>query len=167
MLANEILKLGTDIYIEDMNMQGLAKRSKNTEISEKTGKYKRKKRFGKSIGNHAPAMLVNILNNKLSYIDREICKVNTYETRLSQLNHLTGEYEKHELSDRWKVIGKYNVQRDLYSAFLLSHMKTQNEMDIDACYDDFDNFMLFHDAKIDELRKQKHDGYIFPSCMGL
>lgn len=167
MLANEILKLGTDIYIEDMSMQGLAKRSKKTEISEKTGRYKRKKRFGKSIGNHAPAMLINILNNKLSYMDREICKVNTYETRLSQLNHLTGEYEKHGLSDRWKVIGKYNVQRDLYSAFLLSNMKTQNEVDIDACFDNFNSFMTYHDVKIDELRKQKHDGMKFPSCMGI
>lgn len=166
-LANEILELGTDIYIEDMNMQGLAKRSKKTEISENTGRYKRKKRFGKSVGNHAPAMLINILNNKLSYMDKQLCKVSTYETRLSQLNHLTGEYEKHDLSYRWKVIGKYNVQRDLYSAFLLSHMKTQKEVDIDACYDDFDNFMIKHNAKIDELRKQKHDGHIFPSCMGI
>lgn len=167
MLANKILKLGTDIYIEDMNIQGLAKRSKKTEISEKTGKYKRKKRFGKSISNHAPAMLITIVNNKLSYMEKEVCKVNTFDTRLSQLNHLTGEYEKHDLSDRWKIIGKDNVQRDLYSAFLLSHMATQKEVDINACFDDFNNFMIYHDNKISELRKQKHDGKKFPSCMGI
>lgn len=166
-LAKEILKLGTDIYVEDVNIQSWAKRSKKTEISDKTGRPKRKKRFGKSVANHAPGMLLTILNNKLSYMDREICKVSTYETRLSQLNHLTGEYEKHDLSDRWKNIGTDNVQRDLYSAYLLSNMKTQREVDIDVCFDNFKNFMTYHDAKIDELRKQKHDGKKFPSCMGI
>lgn len=166
-LANEILKLGTDIYVEDISIQAWAKRLKKTEISDKTGRYKRKKRFGKSVANHAPGMLLIILNNKLSYMDREICKVNINETRLSQLNHLTGEYEKYELSDRWKSIGADNVQRDLYSAYLLSNMKTQKKVDIDACYDNFENFMTYHDAKIDELRKQKHDGMKFPSCMGI
>ena len=166
-LANRILSLGSDIYIEDMNIQGLAKRSQKTEISETTGTYKRKKRFGKSVSNHAPFMLMTIINNKLKVIERDICKVSTYDTKLSQLNHITGEYIKPLLSERWKEIGGHSVQRDLYSAFLLAHMETQNTVDIDGCFDDFAQFIINHDKTIQSLRKEKQEGRQFPSCMGI
>lgn len=41
-LANEILALGDTFYVEDMNFQALAKRSKKTEKND-NGKYKKKK----------------------------------------------------------------------------------------------------------------------------
>lgn len=62
MLVNEVLETcGTNIRSEKMSYKGLQKRSKNTEKSEKTGKYKRKKRFGGSILNHAPSLFLQIL----------------------------------------------------------------------------------------------------------
>ncbi|MGW9607706.1 RNA-guided endonuclease TnpB family protein, partial [Heyndrickxia sporothermodurans] len=54
-LANRLLELGDTFYIETMNFKALQKRKKETEVSVKTGKYKRKKRFGKSLGHRAPA----------------------------------------------------------------------------------------------------------------
>src|SRR5690606_30421154 len=48
-LANHILSLGLDIRVDTMNFKGLQSRAKKTEVSEKTGRYKRKKRFGKSL----------------------------------------------------------------------------------------------------------------------
>ena len=49
-LANHLLSLGDRFYVEDMEWPSLTHRAKKTEISEKTGRYKRKKRFGKSVG---------------------------------------------------------------------------------------------------------------------
>ena len=56
-LANYIISLGNNIFVEQMNFSGLQKRAKNTEKNNK-GKFKRKKRFGKSLANRAPAMLL-------------------------------------------------------------------------------------------------------------
>ena len=65
-LANKIISLGDTIYVEKMNFQGLAKKSTKTEKNDK-GRFKRKKRFGKSIANRAPSMLLEIIDRKLSY----------------------------------------------------------------------------------------------------
>lgn len=62
-LANDILAMGNQIYIEPMNYKGLQKRAKETQVDEK-GRYKKKKRFGKSLANKAPAMFVTILKTK-------------------------------------------------------------------------------------------------------
>lgn len=91
-LAKEIIGYGENIYIENMNYQALAKKSKKTEISEKTGKCKKKKRFGKSIGIHAPAQLISIIETKLSYDNRTLIKVDNKAIKASQFNHITGEY---------------------------------------------------------------------------
>lgn len=66
-LANQILEMGDEIKVETMNFKGLKKKAKNTEISEKTGKFKNKKRFWKSLANRAPAMLLEIIDRKLGY----------------------------------------------------------------------------------------------------
>ncbi len=49
-----------------MNFRALAKQTKETKINAK-GKFQRKKRFGKSIGSYAPAMLIAIIDRKLKY----------------------------------------------------------------------------------------------------
>lgn len=43
------MQQGDRIIVEQMSFKGLQAKAKNTEISEKTGKFKRKKRFGKTI----------------------------------------------------------------------------------------------------------------------
>lgn len=78
--------------------------------------------FGKSIGNNAPSMLMEIIKRKLSYHDLEPMMINTNKAKLSQLHHDTGEVEKAQLSDRSKYIAGEHVQRDLYSAWLASHV---------------------------------------------
>ena len=68
-MANEILAEGSDIFVENMNYKALSKRAKFKEGEElnKKGKNKRKKRFGKSIGNKSPGKFLTILNTKLQY----------------------------------------------------------------------------------------------------
>ena len=169
MLANKILtKCGTNIVLETMNYQGLAKKSKETEISEKTGKFKRKKRFGKSISNHAPSKLESILKIKLSYINKELLKLKNKDIKASQYNHFTGEYQKAELKDRWKRLDEdIIVQRDLYSAFIQMHCIDESTIDAEECIKDFDDFKKKHDELINKLRKQKQAGKKFPACMGI
>ena len=154
-LANHLLSLGDRFYVEDMEWPALTHRAKKTEISEKTGKYKRKKRFGKSVGNKAPATLIGLLDIKLKSRGLEgVSKVPT-SVRASQYNHLTDDYHKKELSERWNNMpdGR-RIQRDLYSAFLLQHMnETRTGFDKDALSIDYERFTVLHDQCIEELRR--------------
>ena len=152
-LANSILELGTTIKVETMNFQALQRRSKKTEISEKTGKFKRKKRFGKSIASKAPAMLIEIINKKLGYIGKSIIKIDTFKVKASQLNHSTNEYEKKSLSQRWVEILGNRLQRDLYSAFLIKNVKDNlKEVDIKKAQEGFDSFVKLHNEEIERMR---------------
>ena len=153
-LANNILKIGTVIKVENMNFKGLQKRSKKTEVSEKTGKFKRKKRFGKSISNRAPALLIEIINRKLGYIGKNIIKIDTFKVKASQLNHSTNEYEKKSLSKRWVEILGNKIQRDLYSAFLIKNVKENlEEVDIEKAQKQFDSFVRLHNEEISKIKK--------------
>ncbi len=152
-LANRLLSLGDCFIVEDMDWPALTHRTKKTEISEKTGRYKRKKRFGKSVGNKAPAMLMGILNQKLLSRGMDgIIKVST-KVRASQFNHITGEYQKKPLGQRWNTMpdGK-RIQRDIYSAFLLQHMNEKRDgFDVDTLNRDYVAFLINHDKMIEEL----------------
>lgn len=150
-LANHILSLGSDFYVETMSFKGLQKRSKLTEVNDK-GKYKRKKRFGKSIANKAPAMLLSVIDRKLSYHGNSLNKINTNLVKASQYNHAENTYKKKMLSQRWSSIGGYKVQRDMYSAFLIMNvnkdLKSINQV---KCNTRFENFLTLHNQEVHRL----------------
>ena len=81
-LANYIISLGNKVYVEKMNFAGLQKRAKKTEKNDK-GKFMRKKRFGKSLANKAPTMLLTIINRKLGYYGEQLIKIDTSEAKAS------------------------------------------------------------------------------------
>ena len=155
-LANDVLSLGNEFYVEQMNFKALQKRAKETKQDE-SGKYKRKKRFGKSIANKAPAMLLSIVRRKLKYVNRVLHEINTWTVKASQYNHQTDEYQKKKLSERLTIIGEDTVQRDLYSAFLIMNanddLQTINKEKCDKTYE---NFRLLHDQEIIRLRGNKN-----------
>ncbi len=157
-LANYILSLGNDIKLETMSFRGLQARSKETTINEKTGKYNKKKRFGKSIANKAPSMLLTILDNKLKFQDTKLKKVDTYSVKASQYNHVTNEYNKKELGQRWNDFGDFKIQRDLYSAFLIMNvnedLKTINR---ELCFRKFGNFKELHDLEINRIKSSDNE----------
>lgn len=155
-LANQIISLGDTIYVETMNFAGLAKRAKKTEKNNK-GRFKCKKRFGKSVANRAPAMLLEIINRKLSYYDKCLIKIDTWQTKASQFNHFDGTYKKKKLSQRWNNFDEIKVQRDLYSAFLI--MNTAGDLksfDIDKCNERFNNFYKLHNKEVKRLTGHKN-----------
>lgn len=167
-LSNYILSLGNEFYVENMNFKGLQKRSKRTEKNA-NGQYKRKKRYGRSLGRRAPAMLLSLINNKLKQFNKQLNKIDTTKCKASQFNHVTKEYIKKPLSQRWNIINNQLVQRDLYSAFLISNVtSTLDSFDIDLCNNNYNNFLMLHNKKIEELKQQKQiTKKSFLSCMGI
>ena len=147
-----------------MSFKGLQRRSQKTERNA-NGRFKRKKRFGKSIENCAPAQFVAILNQKLGYIGAQVLEVNTVSFRASQYNHVTDDYVKKKLSQRWNIISGHRIQRDLYSAFLLKN-STPDLMhsDRDKCIQTFEIFKTNHDLCIKAL---KHSNRNLLSSFGI
>lgn len=156
-LANFILGLGDEVYVEEMNFKALVKRTKKTEKNAK-GKFKKRKRFGKSILRKSPSMLIRIIDQKLQYRGKEIHKVNTWIVKASQYCHLDDTYKKKPLSKRWNDFsdnGYGKIQRDMYSAFLLMCVTPDLQgIDKAMCDKNFENFKRLHDIEIEKLNQQ-------------
>ena len=155
-LANYIISLGDNIYVETMNFSGLQKRVTKTEKNDK-GRFKKKKRFGKSLANKAPSMLLTIINRKLGYYDRQLIKIDTHSVKASQYNHFNGECNKKELSDRWNDFSGLKIQRDMYSAFLIMNVNSDlKSINQEKCNERFDNFMRLHNIEVKRLLGNKN-----------
>ena len=155
-LANDIISLGNKVYVEKMNFAGLGRRAKNTEKNDK-GKFKKKKRFGKSLANKAPSMLLTIIDRKLNYFGEELIEINTFEAKASQFNHFDGTYSKKLLSQRWNDFDGIKIQRDMYSAFLIMNIKDDlKSFDMDKCNERFDNFYKLHNLEVNRLKGHKN-----------
>lgn len=152
--TNMLLSLGDIFYVETMNFKGLQKKSSKTEKNDK-GKFKRKKRFGKSLGNKAPSMFLNLLKQKVETIDGEYNEINTWTFKASQYDHVIDNFIKKKLSTRWHVFDDgTKIQRDLYSAFLLMNSKKNGKTtDRKRCLKTFDAFKKLHDQHIEQIKK--------------
>lgn len=152
-LANHIISLGNECYIETMRWKGLQKRSQNDDINN-NGKPKKKKRFGKSINNRAPSQLTTILSNKLNNYGYKLYLIDTTKCRASQYNHITKEYNKKSLNERWNIMPNGDkIQRNLYSAFLIQNINdTLDGFNEKLLNDNYDNFKVMHNKEIERLR---------------
>ena len=174
-LANYLLTLGDCFFVENMSYCDLAHRANKTEISEKTGRYKRKKRFGKSIANKAPAMLITMLKQKCQSRGLKGVKEVDTHVRASQYNHQTDTCIEKALENRWNIMPDgERIQRDLYSAFLLQHCKqglpeyNRKELkkefgeelyrvfDREALQRDYPQFVAYHHMTIQRLSELPH-----------
>ena len=164
-LANAVLTLGDEVYVELMNFKGQQRRAKETKTDER-GRPKKKKRFGRSIANKAPAAFLMILKNKLRYAGSELHEVDTYRFRASQYDHISQTYKKKLLSQRYARLANGDVlQRDLYSAFLLMNAETGLEKaNQQLCEDSYPHFKALHDREIERIR---HSVFVHPSSFGI
>lgn len=164
-LANKLIGFGSQHFIEEMRFRGLAKRAKETKKNDK-GKYMRKKRFGKSISNKAPAAFVNILERKVVDAGGTFQKVNTFTVKASQLNHITETYTKKNLNRRWNIMPDgTKVQRDLYSAFLIMNVDDSlGKVDIHLCNETYEQFLKLHSK---EIKRIETTISVTPSSMGI
>ena len=180
---NVLMKDANTFILEEMNFKALQKRSKKdtektekpVEVKKKDGtkktirKNKRKRRFGSSIQDRAPAGFVTILKRKCSQAGGAVIEVSTREFKASQYDHSKNQYIKVPLSQRWKTIKnekgeECRVQRDLYSAFLLKNSnKNRNTPDRKRCIKEFDRFVDHMNECIEGI-KQTNTSY--PACFG-
>jgi len=140
-----------------MIYKGLQIKAKEITINEKTGKYNRKKRFGKSLANKAPSLFLTILDNKLKWHNDGLLKIDTYKVKASQYNHIEDKYILKKLSDRWNDFLEFKIQRDLYSAFIIQNVigKNLDKIDREKMINTFDNFKKLHDKEIERIRNSK------------
>lgn len=123
-LANYLLSFGNEFVIEDNDVQEWAKRKKEEKRREKDGKILSKAGLGKQIGNHAPAMFVTILKNKVESLGGSFTEVDT-ENGATDYDFINNEFTHHELEERYITLsdGKRH-QRDTLAAFNLYHIDT-------------------------------------------
>lgn len=141
-IANTIVMLSLDIRVEDLNIQAWQRHAKRTSKNKKNGKTNCKKRFGKSVSNNAPAMLLTIIDRKLSYKGLRLKKINTTTCRASQYNHVDDTYVKKPLSQRVAIVGGHTIQRDIYSAFLIKNTnETLDKISRSQCNKEWNNFL--------------------------
>lgn len=162
--ANAILSMGNLIYVEQMSFKGLQRKAKETKktdrmisVPKKDGtvrtvyKCAKKKRFGKSIGFHAPAALISTIERKLAG-KGSVIRINTLAFKASQYDHITDTCVKPDLRTRVKLVGDHIVQRDLYSAFLLQHSRPDLAgADREQCTRDYNRFIHHHNQCIRNL----------------
>ena len=175
--ANRFLAEAGVIYIEQMEYHALQKRSRQTvrkdtasEIRKKDGtirtvhKFRRKKRFGRSLNNRAPASFLTILKRKAAMLCVPVMEIQTRTYKASQYDHVTGTCTKTPLSQRNKEISGHTVQRDLYSAFLIRNPDASlAHPDRKKCRDSFETFVTIHDNLISQM---KASGLSRKPCFG-
>ena len=152
-----------------MDYAALAKRSSKTERQDKptdvvqkdgtvktVNKFKRKKRFGRSMNRRSPSRFLSELKRKAESFGGTYVEVNTQAFKASQYNHVTDECVKVPLSQRFKLIGNDNVQRDLHSAFLIKNTdSTFEHPDRDKCICEFESFVAVHNKTINYMKESK------------
>lgn len=173
--ADNIIRTASGIAIEPMEYKALQKKSKvvkrqaaPSEIQKKDGsvqkvyKYKRRKRFGKSLNDRAPSSFLAILEQKAALYNIPVIEIKTAQYKASQYRHDTDAYEKIPLSKRRKTISGAIVLRDLYSAFLIRNTDASGtHPDRHKCADTFPDFL-----KLQEDLIQRFGSTPRPKCFG-
>ena len=152
--VNLIRSLGNILVTEPKNAKKLQRKIKETKRQEKINivkdskgnekqihKYKKKKRFGKSIKNRCPGYFQEKIKQKFINTNGSYIEV-PKDYRASQYDHTSDSYIKKKLSDRmFKLLNETIVQRDLYSAFLMYCIdlsdKTINKKNCDKEFNSF------------------------------
>ena len=139
--VNRLRSLGDVFITEPQNAKALQRRAQKTTINPKTGRYNRKKRFGKSIKNRCPGYFQAKVKAKFQSTGGKYIEV-AKNFRASQYDHTCNDYIKKELSDRmFNLSDGTRVQRDWYSSFLLyCAVRTGEHINKNKCKKEFKQF---------------------------
>lgn len=148
-LVNRLVSQASVIKIEELNVKGLQKRSRDIRINPKTNRPYSKKRYGKAIFRAAPSTFNVALETRASQLGIDVEVISPKDVKPSQYNHITQTFEKKSLSTRvYDLTDDYpGVQRDLYSAFLIGHIEKghyqqeQLNQDFPDFYEQMKNFL--------------------------
>ena len=150
-LVNRIVSQSSTIKIEDLHVKGLQKRKRETRINPKTGRPFSKKRYGKAVFKAAPGQFRELLMQRAYSTECKVDVISPKKTKPSQYNHITGEFEKKELKIRiYNLTDEItDVQRDLYSAFLIAHIENDEYLNKQL----IENFNIFYENMKEQLHK--------------
>ena len=149
-LVNHLVSQASSIKIEELNVRSLQKRSRDIRINPKTNRPFSKKRFGKTIFRAPPpSAFRTALKTRASQLGIDFEIISPKNVKPSQYNHIAQTFEKKSLSTRiYDLSDEYpDVQRDLYSAFLIGHIENdhynqkQLEQDFPDFYDRMKDFL--------------------------
>ena len=122
---------------------------KSKEITfNKKGKINSRKRFGKSIANHAPSMFITILENKVKSLGGSLTKVDI-KNAASQFDFTNETFTKHELKERRINLSNGNTHcRDSIAAFNLQHLIGDKEYDVSTMKEKYNKFCRMEQEEI-------------------
>ena len=154
-LVNHIVSQSSVIKIEDLDVKSLQKRKREIRINPKTGRPFSKKRYGKAIFKAAPGYFRTLLLQRANSTGCKVDIISPKKTKPSQYNHITGEFNKKELKTRiYNLINEItDVQRDLYSAFLIAHIENDKYL-TEELEENFENFYENMKKQLDILRQK-------------
>jgi len=148
-LANSLVRVGNVIKTEKVSYKGW------------------QKLYGKSVGTRGPGMFVEKLKRTVARTGGTFLEFSTRTTKLSQLCHACGSLTKKPLSQRWHKCecGLGPVQRDLYSAWLASHINLETQiLSATLKWEGVESRLM---AVTDSLNQRAIAGEEFPQSMGL
>lgn len=128
-LANAIVQMGDKFIIRQSNFEKLKERSKKDKKSE-TGKNLSKKRAGKTINSHAPAMFIQQLLYKAEFQNKETQVITNKNFNPYEYNHVSKETIEHKTHLKSINIDGFEVQKNLYAAFLVSQYENMENDNI-------------------------------------
>lgn len=155
-MANELLSLGDVFVVENNPVSQWTAKAKETKKSEQTGKYLRKKRFGKSVANHAPSEFITILKNKVLSLGGKFIEVDV-KNAASRFDFTNNSFQAHGLNERRVTLSNGDThQRDLIAAFNLQHLNVDgNELkdyDVESMLKDYQTFCILERAELDKYK---------------
>lgn len=161
-MANSMLSQGDTFIVENNPIDAWVRRAKET-TKTKTGKNRCKKRYGKSVANHAPAMFVSILKNKVLSLGGQLHEVDV-RYAATQFDFTNGVKTKHEVRERSITLSNgHTHQRDMLSAFNLQHIKLETIGTNDYAYNieqmqaDYPLFCKLEAAEQERFKEDRHN----------
>jgi len=166
-MANAMLSQGDTFIVENNPIDAWVRRAKET-TKTKTGKNRCKKRYGKTVAHHAPAMFVSILENKVKSLGGRFYEVDP-RNAATQFDFTNGEFTKHEVNERSITLSNGRThQRDMLSAFNLQHLRPESketkDYDIEQMQADYPFFCKLEAAeqkRFTETRYNERDALYY------
>lgn len=125
-LAREISSYGNRFFVENLDFAKLGRIKPN----------------GVYMSGTAPGEFLRILEYKLSQQEKQLYRILPFLVKASGFNHHTGTYQKMPLKKSWRIVDGQKVEKNLYSAFLLSNLaEDMQSFDLERCAERFPKFV--------------------------
>lgn len=125
-LAREIISYGERFFVENLDFAKLGRRKPN----------------GGYMSGTAPGEFLRILEYKLSRQEKQLYRILPFLVKASGFNHHTGSYQKMPVKKSWRIVDGQKVEKNLYSAFLLSNLaEDMRSFDLERCAERFPGFL--------------------------